>query len=83
MNIPPCPNNLDGTCAKSDTYVDGERSGCYVIKCRTCKGINVWPANTSEAAGRYEAGLKQHAMAAEKEQLEARQREYSFRGGQQ
>jgi hypothetical protein len=56
--IPSCPNAKEGTCPRSDTFVEGERHNCFVIRCRTCKSINVWPFDNEDNKGRYEAFLR-------------------------
>ena len=81
MRLPECGNYLSKTCPRSDVYVEGERNGCYVLRCRTCKTVNIWPSDPSDNRGRYEGFLKQQADAAARERATAREREYSF-GGQ-
>jgi hypothetical protein len=60
-DIPKCANHLQGSCERSDTYVAGERHNCFVIQCRTCKGINIWPFDKEEKLGKYNAFLKHQA----------------------
>lgn len=57
-DIPKCPNFLEGKCERSDTFVEAERQNCFVIRCRTCKTINVWPFDNEDNKGRYEAFLR-------------------------
>jgi hypothetical protein len=59
MQTPECANAKEGLCARSDTYVANETDTAFVIRCKTCSGINVWPKDNSENLGRYEAGLQQ------------------------
>jgi len=80
-NIPKCANALEGICPKSDTYISKERDDCFVITCRTCRCINIWPKPKEEKMGRYEAGLKREAIKNEKEEFFARKRAYSVLGG--
>ena len=81
-DIPQCANNLESTgiCARSDTYVSRETDDAFVITCRTCKGINVWPKAKDEKKGRYEAKLKLDADRSRLEEEIRRKREYSIGG---
>ena len=80
MDIPRCPNNIDGSCARSDTYVEKEGDSFFTIRCRTCGGINVWPKDKDEQRGRYDAFLKKQLMERERIAALARQRSYSVPG---
>lgn len=57
-DVPRCPNNIEGTCPRSDTYVEREGDSFFTIRCRTCGSINVWPKERDENRGRYDAYLK-------------------------
>lgn len=59
--LPTCGNFIAGTCERSDVYLSRETDGHFVITCRTCRSINVWPKDRDENAGRYQAYLKKVA----------------------
>lgn len=82
FDIPPCANNLESTgiCARSDTFVSRETNEVFVITCRTCRGVNVWPKSKDENKGRYEAKLKLDADRNRLEEEIRRKREYSYKG---
>lgn len=61
--IPPCANHLEGTCERSDTIVSKETDTSFVIYCRTCKSVNVFPKDRDEKSGRYNAFLSRKAKA--------------------
>lgn len=58
MNVPICANFTAGACPVSSTHVERETDQAFTIRCRTCNGVNVWPKEKSENAGRYEAFLR-------------------------
>lgn len=80
FDIPPCPNSLEGQyrCAASDTFVERETENAFVIRCRTCRGINIWPHEKDENKGRYEAKLKLEAVRNQRMEEIRRKREYSY-----
>jgi hypothetical protein len=80
MNIPPCANNLEGSCERSDTYVEREGDTFFTIRCRTCKGVSVWPKDRAENAGRYQAFLHHQAMEQQRIKERERQTLYSIPG---
>ncbi len=82
FDIPVCPNSIEGQfrCAKSDTFVERETDGEFVIRCRTCQTINIWPKEKDESKARYEAGLRKLLLKRQKEDFHSRQREYSYKG---
>jgi hypothetical protein len=80
MEIPKCANNLAGTCERSDTIVEAEKQNCFVIRCRTCKGINIWPRDDQERHDKYQGFLMKMAKQEQKNKLLERKREYSFGG---
>jgi hypothetical protein len=80
MNAPICPNFAERAgCEASNTFVENETDEAFVIRCRTCRGINVWPKKNAEGKGRYEAGLKKELLDRQKEEFFRRKREYSVR----
>jgi hypothetical protein len=76
--LPTCGNFLAGTCERSDVYVSKETDGNFVIACRTCKSINVWPKEKDEGKGKYEAFLKHQAARTAQERYESLRRSYSL-----
>jgi hypothetical protein len=66
MNPPVCANFLNHSCERSDTYVERETEHSYTIRCRTCRGINVWPKDRSENYARYNAFLTRQAEEAQR-----------------
>lgn len=80
--IPQCANHLQGSCERSDTYVEAERNNCFVIRCRTCKGVNVWPFDKEENLGRYTAFLKHQAAREAQVRYESSRPAYSFPSGE-
>jgi hypothetical protein len=78
MEIPRCPNNLEGSCERSDTFVEKEGDDFFTIRCRTCNGINVWPKDKDEQRGRYDAFLKRQLAERERLLADERQRAYSI-----
>jgi hypothetical protein len=81
MNAPPCPNFPRDGCSQSNTFVSRETDDAYVIQCRTCKAINVWPKDKAEKAGKYEADLKRQLLKNQAEEQFRRKRQYSLPGG--
>jgi len=69
FDIPQCPNSIEGQyrCAKSDVYVSKETDDAFVIRCRTCGTINIFPKSRDEKKGRYEARLKLDALRNQRE----------------
>ena len=82
MNIPECYNAKEKSCPRSDTFVEREKEIdgkiYFVVRCRTCQAVNIWPADTTDAAGRYEAFLRKKAQASEAERERERRKVYSF-----
>jgi hypothetical protein len=79
-DAPPCPNALERICSRSDTFVERETDDSFVIRCRTCYGINIFPKDKAEQGGRYEAELKRQLLQRQKEEHFRRTREYSNAG---
>lgn len=59
MELPPCPNFLQGSCPQSEVIVARETDSAFILACRTCRGVNVWPKDRDEKAAKYQAFLKQ------------------------
>jgi hypothetical protein len=79
MNAPICPNFVERAgCEASNTYVERETDEAFVIRCRTCKGINVWPKERAEGKGRYDAALKKQLLKQQEEEATRRKRVYSY-----
>ena len=78
MQVPVCANHLEGVCPRSDTFVEGERHNCFVIKCRTCKGVNIFPREKEENRGRYDAFLKHRAAREAQVRHESSRPEFSL-----
>ena len=81
MNLPTCGNYTAGTCERSDVYVSRETDTAFVIGCRTCKSIAIWPKEKHEAAGKYEAFLKHKAARSAQEQFQLSRPAFSLPGG--
>lgn len=58
---PPCANFLSGTCSQSEVFIVRETDDSWVFGCRTCRSINVFPKDSSEDKGKYDAWLKHKA----------------------
>lgn len=81
-DAPACPNFLERVgCAMSNTFVARETDDSFVIKCRTCGGLNIWPKKNADAKGKYEADLKRQLLERQKEEHFRRTRQYSLPGG--
>lgn len=78
--IPICANFVERSCERSDTYVSKETDTVFVITCRTCKGISVWPKTAAEDRAKYQNVLHEEAQQREKLEAESRQRLYSIAG---
>jgi hypothetical protein len=77
-NLPTCGNFLSGTCERSDVFVSRETNSVFVLTCRTCKSINVFPKDRDESLARYENYMK-HVRAREAQQkYESSRPAYSF-----
>lgn len=76
--LPTCGNFLAGTCERNTVYVSKETDTAFVITCRTCGGINVWPKKNDEQKGRYEAFLKHQAARTAQERYESLRKSYSL-----
>ena len=76
--LPRCGNNIAGTCERSDVFVSRETDTAFVLTCRTCKSINVWPKDKDENLGRYEAHMKRVAAREAQERYESSRPAYSF-----
>lgn len=77
-SVPPCPNFLEGTCPRSDTVVEAERHECFVIKCRTCRSLNIFPRDKEEKRGRYDNFLKHKAAREAQVRYEGSRSHYSM-----
>jgi hypothetical protein len=77
-DIPRCANNLQGVCPRSQTFVEAERHNCFVIKCKTCGGINIFPREEEENRGRYDAFLRRQAARTAQEKYESSRPDFSF-----
>lgn len=76
--LPTCGNFLAGTCERSDVYLSRETDSAYVLTCRTCKSINVWPRDRDENLGRYEAHMKKVAARQAQHDYESSRPAYSL-----
>jgi hypothetical protein len=76
--LPTCGNFLAGTCERSDVYVSKETDTAFVIACRTCASVNVWPKDKNESAGKYEAYLRHQAAREAQYQYDSSRPAYSF-----
>ena len=76
--IPECANYLEGTCERSDTCVSKETDSAFVIYCRTCKSVNVFPKDKDENKGKYDAFLKFQAARTAQERYESLRPGYSL-----
>lgn len=77
-NFPPCPNHIEGTCPRSDIYIEKEGDSFFTFRCRTCKSSNVFPKEKDENAGRYQSWLKHQAARTAQYNYESSRPEYSF-----
>jgi hypothetical protein len=77
-NLPTCGNFLAGTCERSDVYVSRETDSAFVMTCRTCSSINVWPKDKDESAGRYQNFLRHKAAREAQHRYESSRPEYSM-----
>jgi hypothetical protein len=80
VELPVCGNFLNGSCERSDTHVSQETDEVFVIYCRTCKSVNVFPKDRSEGAARYQNFLKHRHDMEQKRRIEESGRVYSFGG---
>ena len=78
-NLPTCGNFLAGTCEQSDVYLSRETDAAYVLTCRSCKSINVFPKDRDENLGRYTNYMKHLAARQAQTRHEGRRPAYSFR----
>lgn len=76
--LPICGNFAARTCERSDVFVSKETDGAFIITCRTCKGISVWPKERDENAGRYQSFLKHQAAREAQRKHESSRPAYSF-----
>ena len=76
--LPTCGNFLAGSCERSDVTLSRETDSAYVLTCRTCKSVNVWPKDRDENLGRYENYMKKVAARQAQEQYESSRPAYSF-----
>jgi hypothetical protein len=58
--------------------VSKETDGAFVIRCRTCKSINVWPKDRDENAGKFQAFLKHKAAREAQVSHESSRPSFSF-----
>lgn len=77
-NLPTCGNFLAGSCERSDVVLSKETDSAYVLTCRTCASINVFPKDRNEDAGRYQAYLKKVAAREAQVRYEGSRPEYSL-----
>lgn len=78
MQLPECGNALAGTCERSSVYLSKETDSAYVITCRTCKSINIWPKVNDEGSGRHAAFLKHQAARTAQERYESLRPAFSY-----
>ena len=76
--LPVCGNYTAGTCERSSVYLSKETDHGFVITCRTCKSISVWPKEKEEGAGRYQAWLKHMVARTAQARYESSRPDYSF-----
>jgi hypothetical protein len=65
-DVPVCANFLNRACEMSNTYVEKEGDSYYTIRCRTCRGINIFPKDRDENHSRYNAFLSRRAEEAKR-----------------
>jgi hypothetical protein len=80
MDIPVCANHAEGRCERSSTFVESEKQGCYVIRCRTCGAVNIWPSNATDKKGQFDAFLQKKIKEHQEQLARERKRAYSFGG---
>lgn len=80
MELPPCANFREGTCERSQTFVAKETDDAYVIGCRTCKSINVFPKDLAEKSAKYSAFLKMKSGEKQAFKVKEHKQEYSIPG---
>lgn len=78
MQLPPCPNFREGSCPQSNVYVAKETDNAFVLACRTCDGVNVWPKDRDERSAKYQAFLKQRFDMEERRRAAERAPAFSF-----
>jgi hypothetical protein len=78
MELPPCPNYREGSCERSDVIVSKETDNAFVIYCKTCKSINVFPKDRDEKSAKYQLFLKKQADMEERRRAAERSIGYSF-----
>jgi hypothetical protein len=78
MNLPTCPNFLEGSCPRSEVCVSKETDNAFVITCRTCSCVNVFPKDRDERAAKYQVFLKKQADMEQRRQAMERAPAYSI-----
>ena len=79
MELPVCGNFLSGACEKSNVFVSRETDEVFVITCKTCGGVNVWPKDRTEGAAKYQNFLKHKAEMERQQRREGLETAFSFR----
>ena len=60
-------------------FVSKETDSVFVLTCRTCNSINVFPKDRDENLGRYQNHLKHVAAREAQQKYESSRPAYSFR----
>lgn len=76
MQIPLCPNSLEGKCARSDTVHGGETKdeNADIIICRTCKLLWMISKPRTQDRARYENKIEKMKKASERDREAARRK---------
>lgn len=69
VTLPPCPNFKAGSCPQSEVFVMRETDDAYILACKGCRSVNVWPKDKAERRGRYEAFLSKEAQKQSEEKI--------------
>ncbi len=78
MELPTCGNFLAGSCERSSVYVSKETDNAFVITCKTCSGINVFPKDRDENHAKYQIFLKKQADMEQRRRAIERAPAYNF-----
>jgi hypothetical protein len=76
--LPTCGNFLAGTCERSAVYVSKETDTAFVIACKTCKSVNIWPKEKEEGKGKYDAFMKHQAAREAQRSYESSRPAFSY-----
>ena len=78
MELPPCGNFKAGTCERNEVYIARETDDAFIIACRCCQSMAVWPKDKAENLGRYEAWMKHKAAREAQVKFESGRKAYGF-----